>query len=157
MCVQQMPCAYTGLSPSILASIINEIRERDGNLRWAKTKIEKLNHKLVPIWFAWFPRKSSFIRCSRTHTTKPMKTKKQQLVSQRSQVKGFKNTHAFFFPLSVIGTTIDTPDSVYGNVKSTKLDLFAKIVMSPTTASKFCKANHLLPWFSWILQVPLFR
>lgn len=76
-----------------------------------------------------------------------MKTKKQPLVIQRSQVKGVKNTHAFFGMLSLTGTTIDTPDSVYGNAKSTKLDLFATIVISPTTASNFCKENYLLPSF----------
>jgi hypothetical protein len=88
-------------------------------VRCAKTMVEKEYHKLVPISCEGGPRNSSFIRCSRTHITKPMKTKKHPLVIQRSQVKGFKNTHAFFLSLSLIGTTIDTPDSVYGNVKST--------------------------------------
>jgi hypothetical protein len=117
------------------------------SLRCAKTMVEKEYHKLVPISCEGGPRNSSFIRCSRTHITKPMKTKKHPLVIQRSQVKGFKNTHAFFLSLSLIGTIIDTPDSVYGNVKSTKLDLFAMIVVSPTTASKFCQVKFLLPSF----------
>ncbi len=76
-----------------------------------------------------------------------MKTKKHPLVIQRSKLKGFRNTHAFLLPLSLIGTTNDTPDSVYGNVKSTNLDLFAVIVVSPTTASKFCQLKYLLPSF----------
>ena len=71
-----------------------------------------------------------------------MNTKKHPLAIQRSQLKGFKNTQAFLFPLSLIGTTKDTPDSVYGNVKSTKLDLFAMMVVSPTTASKFCQVKY---------------
>jgi hypothetical protein len=53
----------------------------------------------------------------------------------------------FFGLLSFSGTTIDTPDSVYGNVKSTNLDRFAMIVTFPTTASKFCKENYLLQSF----------
>jgi hypothetical protein len=53
----------------------------------------------------------------------------------------------FFGLLSLSGTTIDTPDSVYGNVKSTNLDRFAMIVISPTTALKFCKENYLLQSF----------
>jgi hypothetical protein len=113
------------------------------SLRCAKTMVEKEYHKLVPISCEGGPRNSSFIRCSRTHITKPMKTKKHPLVIQRTQVKGFKNTHAFFLSLSLIGTIIDTPDSVYGNVKSTKLDLFAMIVVSPATASKFCQSKIL--------------
>jgi hypothetical protein len=79
-----------------------------------------------------------------------MKTKKQPLVIHRSQLKGFSNTHVFFGLLSSSGTAIDTLDSVYGNVKSTKLDQFTMIVVSPTTASKFCKENYLLQSFHLI-------
>ncbi|KAM0943350.1 hypothetical protein DsansV1_C13g0121291 [Dioscorea sansibarensis] len=39
--------------------------------------------------------------------------------------------------LSFTGTRSATPGSVNGNVKSTYKDLFAVIVMSPTTASNF--------------------
>ncbi len=135
-CIVHRPCiVYLNC---LLLLYKNKLEHGKGNLRCAKTMVEKAYHKLVPIWCEGGPRKSSFILCSRTHTTKPMKTKKQPLVIQRSQVKGFKNTHVFFVLLSLTGTTIDTPDSVYGNVKSTKLDLFAIIVISPTTASKFC-------------------
>lgn len=66
-----------------------------------------------------------------------MKIKKQKLVTQRSQVKGFKNTHAFFGFLSLTGTIMFIPDSVKGSVKSTYKDLFDLIVTSPTTASNF--------------------
>ena len=121
----------------------------------ANIMIEKEYHKLVPISCDGGPRNSSFIRCSRTHTTKPMKTKKTPLVIQRSLLKGFRKIHAFLVPLSTIGTTNDTPDTVYGNVKSTKLDLFAVIVISPTTASKFCPSKMLrrsfsLLWMLWL-------
>jgi hypothetical protein len=68
-----------------------------------------------------------------------VKRKKQEVVSHRSQVNGFKKTHAFLLLVSLIGTTITKPDSVYGIVKSTYKDLFALIVISPTTASKFCQ------------------
>ena len=108
------------------------------NLRCAKTMVEKANQALVPIWWDGGPRNSSFIRCSRTQTTKPMKTKKQALVTQRSHVKGFMKTHAFLFLLFTRGTIIDTPDSVYGNVKSTYCDLFHLMVTSPATTSNFC-------------------
>lgn len=69
--------------------------------------------------------------------------KKQPLVIQRSHVKGFKNTHAFLLLSSLIGTIIDTPDSVYGKVKSTYKDRFALIVMSPTAASNFCQITDI--------------
>lgn len=71
-----------------------------------------------------------------------MKTKKQELVSQRSHVKGFKKIHAFLLLPSFIGTTITTPDSVYGNVKSTYKDLSALIVVSAANASNFCDIKH---------------
>jgi hypothetical protein len=48
-----------------------------------------------------------------------MNTNEQADVTQRSHVSGFKKAHAFFFLLSFIETTIVTPDSVYGIVKST--------------------------------------
>ncbi len=124
----------------MISTIINH---GEGDLRCAKIKVEKEYHKLVPISCNGGPRNSSFIRCSRTQTTKPMKTKKHPLVIQRSKVKGFKNTHAFLLSLSLIGTTNVTPDSVYGNMKSTKLDLFAMIVVSLATASKFCQSKIL--------------
>jgi hypothetical protein len=48
-----------------------------------------------------------------------MNTNEQADVTQRPHDSGFKKAHAFFFLLSFIGTTIDTPVSVYGIVKST--------------------------------------
>ena len=72
-----------------------------------------------------------------------MNTKKQAIVTQRSRVKGFKKTHAFLLLVSLTGTIIETPDSVYGNVKSTYKDLLAVIVVSPTTASNFCITNNI--------------
>ena len=83
-----------------------------------------------------------------------MKTKKHPLVIQSCQVKGFKNTHALFLSLSLIGTTIVTPDSVYGVVKSTKLDLFAVILISPATASKFCQSKIFTSIISSTIWAP---
>jgi transcription elongation factor len=79
-----------------------------------------------------------------------MNTNEQADVTQRSHVNGFKKAHAFFFPLSFIETTIVTPDSVYGIVKSTYSDLFAMIVTSPTIASYFCQSKKKV--FNIVLQ-----
>jgi hypothetical protein len=48
-----------------------------------------------------------------------MNTNEQADVTQRPHDNGFKKAHAFFLLLSLVETTIDTPDSVYGIVKST--------------------------------------
>lgn len=64
--------------------------------------------------------------------------KKARLPSHRSMVNGFKKIHALLCMFSLTGTIIDTPDSVYGNVKSAYNDLLNVIVTSPTTASYFC-------------------
>ena len=64
-----------------------------------------------------------------------MKTKKHKLVIQRPTVRGFRKSHALFMELAFVGTTIETPESVNGKVKSTYLDLFATMVMSPTAPS----------------------
>jgi len=74
-----------------------------------------------------------------------MRTKKQAVVTHKSKPQGLRNTHVFLFSLSLTGTIIDTPDSVYGNVKSAYKDLYAVMVTSPTTASKVCFIfNNLL-------------
>ena len=69
------------------------------------------------------------------HTTKPVKTNKAAVVSQRFGLSGFKKIHILLF--RSVGTIIPMPMSVYGNVKSTYKDLLAVIVVSPTTASNF--------------------
>ncbi|PRQ16384.1 hypothetical protein RchiOBHm_Chr7g0183631 [Rosa chinensis] len=51
-----------------------------------------------------------------------------------SQVQGSKNTLVFLL-WSLRGTIMYTPDSVYGNVKSTSRNLSAVMVISPTAAS----------------------
>ena len=56
-----------------------------------------------------------------------------------SGANGFKKIHAFLFMLSLTGTTIAIPDSVYGRVKSTYKLLLYLIVMSPTAMSYFCQ------------------
>uniref|UniRef100_A0A0A9GIZ6 Uncharacterized protein n=1 Tax=Arundo donax TaxID=35708 RepID=A0A0A9GIZ6_ARUDO len=54
-------------------------------------------------------------------------------------VSGFKKIHVFLFMLSLTGTTIAIPDSVYGRVKSTYKLLLYLIVMSPTAISYLCQ------------------
>ena len=54
-------------------------------------------------------------------------------------VRGFKKIHAFLSTLSLTGTTIAIPDSVYGRVKSTCKLLLYLIVMSPTAMSYSCQ------------------
>lgn len=110
--------------------------EKDENLLCAKNMVEKENQRIMPIWCKGGPLNSSFILCSRTQIRRPIAIKAKKLVSQRSQVSGFKNIHVFLLWLSV-GTIIAIPDSVYAKEKSTYSDLFAVIAMSPATASKF--------------------
>lgn len=66
----------------------------------------------------------------------PINKNKASVHSQSSLLKGVKKIHMFLFS-ALTGTIIDTPDSVYGSVKSTYFDLLAMIVVSPTTASNF--------------------
>lgn len=56
-------------------------------------------------------------------------------------VSGFKRIQAFLFMLSLTGTTIAIPDSVYGRVKSTYRLLSYLIVMSPTAMSYFWQSE----------------
>jgi hypothetical protein len=107
------------------------------SLLLAKTSVEKENQNMVPSCCSGGPLNSPFIRCSRTHITKPIKTNAPEVVNQRSKLKGFKKIQKLFLSLSFIKTTIDTPDSEYGKVKSTYVERFATIVVSPTTASYF--------------------
>jgi hypothetical protein len=108
------------------------------SLLLAKTSVEKENQNMVPICCSGGPLNSPFIRCSRTHITKPVKMNAPKVANQRSKLRGFKKIQKLFLSLSLIKTTIDTPDSEYGKVKSTYVDRFATIVVSPTTASYFC-------------------
>lgn len=50
----------------------------------------------------------------------PVRTNAAPVVSQRPGLKGFKKIHMFCLSSCFIETTIDTPDSEYGNVKSFK-------------------------------------
>lgn len=68
--------------------------------------------------------------------------KKDERVSRHSpHVKGIKNMVLLLLTLSLTGTTKPTPDGVYGNENSTYFDLFADIVVSPTTASYICSRH----------------
>jgi hypothetical protein len=88
------------------------------------------------------PRNSGLIRCSITHTTKPVKQKKARLASQRLAVSGCRKIHMLVLVPVFTGTTIVHPDSVNGMVKSTLSILLAVIVTSPTTMSAFCVQPH---------------
>lgn len=67
-----------------------------------------------------------------------MKMKKAPVVTQSSVLRGLKKIQALFLISCFTGTTVVTPDSVNGNENSTYSDLSARMVTSPTTASKFC-------------------
>ena len=62
------------------------------------------------------PRHSGLIRCSITHTTKPVKTKKAKLASQRLAVSGLRKKNMLVLVPVCTATTIDHPDSVKGIV-----------------------------------------
>lgn len=67
--------------------------------------------------------------------------KEIRLINQSPHVKGVKNMVLLLLTWSLTGTTRPTPDVVYGNEKSTYIDLFADIVVSATTASYFCSKH----------------
>jgi hypothetical protein len=67
--------------------------------------------------------------------------KDKRLISQSAKVKGIKKMVLLLLTLSLTGTTRPTPDGVYGNEKSTYIDLFDDIVVSATTASYFCSKH----------------
>lgn len=80
------------------------------------------------------PRKSSFIRCSRSQTTNPIKKKNAPVTHHIWNVKGFRKTHALEF-LLLTGATMTRPVATYGWVKSTDFVLFVTMEISPTAAS----------------------
>nr|GMC78015.1 glutamate receptor, ionotropic, plant [Ipomoea batatas]GMC78017.1 glutamate receptor, ionotropic, plant [Ipomoea batatas] len=65
-------------------------------------------------------------RCSKTQTTVPIKTKNTAIIIQSFFSRGFKKTHEQ--PSCLTGTTRVTPDSVNGNVKSTRSDRFDRMI-----------------------------
>lgn len=91
----------------------------------------------MPNCWPGVPWNSAFRLCSKAHTTAPVKTKKAALTSQRSAVRGLRKIQAFLLCWSLRGTTMETPETVYGKVKSTNMDRLAVMVTSPTTASYF--------------------
>ena len=117
---------------------LNSFYRVEENLLWAKASVEKENQKIKPSCCFGGPLNSVFTRCSRTHTTKPVKMNAALVVNHKFKLSGFKKIHKFLVSSSFTKTTIDTPDSVYGKVKSTYKERLARIVMSPTTASNFC-------------------
>lgn len=87
------------------------------------------------------PRNSSFIRCSRIHTTAPTTRKNAAVTHHICIVNGRRKDQALEFSL-LMGATIISPDSINGCVKSTIFVLFVTIAMSPITASKNYKEKH---------------
>lgn len=80
------------------------------------------------------PLNSSFILCSRIHTTIPMTRKKAAVTAHKVGENGRKNAQAPVF-IFLNGATTTSPDAAYGCVKSTILVLFVTIAMSPTAPS----------------------
>lgn len=64
--------------------------------------------------------------------------KKPKEVNHSFHDKGFKKVKLSLFTWSLMGAINPTPDLINGNVKSTYDDLFASMVVSPTTASYLC-------------------
>lgn len=94
--------------------------------------------KILVSSFLRDPLNSSFSRRSKTLTTIPMKMQTQMMVNHRSQLNGLNTIHMSFGPLLCFTfISMLTPDSKYGNVKSTQFILLATIDISPTAASIF--------------------
>ncbi|BAS96564.1 Os06g0190850 [Oryza sativa Japonica Group] len=91
--------------------------------------------------FHFDPWKSRFIGLSITHTTRPVKKIKIIVAIHRSFASGCRKIHVVGSSSLLDRTSIETPDSVYGIVKSTYLVRLAIIVTSPTAASNF---SHLV-------------
>lgn len=98
------------------------------------------NHKMVVTCFFGGPLNSSFILCSRIHTTMPMTMKKAAVTAHICKLNGRRKAHAPVLSF-LNGATTTSPDVAYGCVKSTIFVLFVTMAMSPTAASKNCKQN----------------
>jgi hypothetical protein len=100
-------------------SLPTESTRGKANILGAKTMMEKANQNIVLIWYWGGPVNSEFTLCSRIHTTKPTTKKEPRVIPQSPGVKGLKKIKLLLATLSFRGTTIPTPDVVYGKVKST--------------------------------------
>lgn len=87
------------------------------------------------------PRKSSFIRCSRIHTTAPTTRKNAAVTDHIVIVNGRRKDQALEFNF-LMGARMVSPDSINGCVKSTIFVRFLTIAMSPITASKYYKEKN---------------
>ena len=78
--------------------------------------------------------------------------KANPILNQRSKLRGLRKIQILLVSLtSLIFTTMETPALVYGNVKSTNVDLFAVIVESATTASNFCTCHLHVTYYKHIM------
>ena len=112
--------------------------DRD-HIPWEKVNVENIKLKAVLNCFNLDPWNSSFVGYSLIHTTRPVKKINIVVAIQRSFVSGSKKIHMDSLSLFLASTSIDTPDSVYGIVKSTSVARLAIIVTSPTAASNSCR------------------
>jgi hypothetical protein len=83
------------------------------------------------------PLNSSFILCSRIHTTIPIRRKKEAVTIHIYLLNGRRKAQAPEFSF-LNGATTTSPDEANGWVKSTIFVRFVTIAMSPTAASNFC-------------------
>ena len=90
---------------------------------------------IVPRIFSLLPRNSNI------NTTTPVQIKNTALPNHMPGASGFKKIHVFLFMLSLTGTIIAIPDSVYGRVKSTQKVRLYLIVISPIAISYICKGK----------------
>ena len=77
------------------------------------SNVQGSHHSIVAICFLGGPRNSSFILCSRIHTTVPIIRKKAAVTAHMNGVNGLKNAQALEFDF-LTGATTTSPDSIYG-------------------------------------------
>ena len=100
----------------------------------------RAHHKIVITCFLGGPLNSSFILCSRIHTTKPITRKKHAVTIHIRALNGLRKAQAPEFNF-LNGATTTNPDATYGCVKSRVFVLLVTMAISPTAASKNCNKN----------------
>lgn len=77
------------------------------------SNVPSTHHRSVTNCFLGGPRNSSFVLCSRIHTTSPIIRKKAAVTPHIDGENGRKNVQALEFSFKT-GTTTTSPDSIYG-------------------------------------------
>lgn len=113
--------------------------ERKRQFRMYHTKIINswTHQRTVIICLLGGPLNSSFILCSKIHTTIPITRKEKAVTIHIDRVNGCRNAQAPVFNF-LKGATTTSPDAAYGCVKSTIFVRFVTIAISPIAASKTC-------------------